>query len=798
MKKILTLCSALVVSACGQSHLPVETGVSLELAQYRVAVLSNVSYALLFEIPANSSENIPAHATIEFELSDNSKALQLDFRERESFIQSVNTNRTETAFQFKDEHLVLPASALKIGRNIVEIRFIAGSSSLNRNPDYLYTLFVPDRARTAFPLFDQPDLKASFELTLDIPAQWTALSNAAVASVTSGEERTRVRFEKTSLISSYLFSFVAGKFETITQERNGRPMTMLHRETDAGKVARNVDQIFDLHSQAIEWMEEYTGIDYPYRKLDFALIPSFQYGGMEHVGAIQYRASSLLLDESPSDDLLLRRANLIAHETAHMWFGNLVTMKWFNDVWTKEVFASFMAGKIINPSFPNIDHDLNFLTSHYPQAYAVDRTPGANPIRQPLENLNNAGQMYGAIIYHKAPIMMRELELLLGEQVLREGLREYLENYAFGNATWPDLIGILDTKTKSDLRVWSEVWVNTPGRPDFLTGNTQLSERDKLVANADGKGYGLFPADIRKLEDWRELNSVEKGALLIDLYENLLAGSLTDVEDYYLALLKIISTEQDQLLMDLALNQISRIHHSFLPDERPNFHQNLLEKTLWQAMLNQTEGSGTKMLFTAYSALANTPPAIDKVHQVWSGELTIDRLTLAETELIRLTELLAIHQPEKSEVIIAEQLARTENPDNRRRLEFIAPSLSPDTATRDAFFASLAQERNRTTESWVLDALANLHHPSRTAHAEKYILPSLELLEEIQATGDIFFPANWLSATLQNHHSTAAIKTVETFLAAHPDYNSQLRMKILQAVDLPNRANAVRAAAPAP
>jgi aminopeptidase N len=783
MKKVLAMCAVLFTSACGQSHLPVETGVSLELAQHRAAILSKVNYTLLFEIPVNSSEDIPAHALIEFELSDNSEALQLDFRAREEFIHAVSTNGIDTAFQFKNEHIILPASALRTGNNTIDIAFTAGTSSLNRNPDYLYTLFVPDRARTAFPLFDQPDLKASYQLTLDVPAKWTALSNASVAAVTPGTERTLYRFEKTALISSYLFSFVAGKFETITQKRNGRSMTMLHRETDTDKVARNIDQIFDLHSQSLAWMEEYTGIDYPYQKLDFALIPSFQYGGMEHVGAIQYRASSLLLDESPSDDLVLRRASLIAHETAHMWFGNLVTMKWFNDVWTKEVFASFMAGKIINPGFPDIDHDLNFLTSHYPQAYAVDRTPGANPIRQPLPNLDNAGQMYGAIIYHKAPIMMRQLELLVGEQQLQDGLQEYLQNYAFGNATWPELIDILDTKTEADLGAWSNVWVNTPGRPE------------RLIANPDGMGYGLHTVDIRKLENWSGLSPVEKGSLLIDLYENLLAGSLTDIETYYLALLDIIATEQDQLLMDLALNQASRIHHSFLPDKRRNAYQSQLEKTLWQAMLAQADDSGTKMLFDAFTFLAQTPSAVAKVHRVWSRELTIDRLALAETEYIWLAEILAIHQPENSKDIIAEQLAQINNPDNRRRLEFIAPSLSAETATRDAFFASLSQEKNRTTESWVLDALANLHHPNRIAHAEKYILPSLELLEEIQTTGDIFFPARWLSATLQNHHAIAVIETVEDFLAARPDYNSQLRMKILQAVDLPIRANAALAAA---
>ena len=127
---------------------------------------------------------------------------------------------------------------------------------------------------------------------------------------------------------------------------------MLHRETDAAKVARNRDAIFDLHAAALAWLENYTGIPYPFGKFDFVLIPSFQFSGMEHPGAILYNAGSMLLDESATENQMLNRASTISHETAHMWFGDLVTMRWFDDVWMKEVFANFMAGKIVNPSFP--------------------------------------------------------------------------------------------------------------------------------------------------------------------------------------------------------------------------------------------------------------------------------------------------------------------------------------------------------------------------------------------------------------------------------------------------------------
>ena len=283
-----------------------EAGVSLEMARSRADRLRGIHYKLQFDIPADEQVPIEASATISFELASNHAAIQLDFRQDPASIHSLNVNGTVTDIVFENEHIVLPASLLRQGHNEVALSFVAGDSSLNRNPDFLYTLFVPDRARTAFPLFDQPDLKARYELTLVIPAQWRALANAPLVQTNErGDGRTEHRFAPTEPISSYLFSFVTGEFSSITRQVQGRSMTMLHRETDAAKVARNVDEIFEQHGQSLAWLEDYTGIDYPFEKFDFVLIPDFPYGGMEHVGAIQYRASALLLDSDPPLSLSL-------------------------------------------------------------------------------------------------------------------------------------------------------------------------------------------------------------------------------------------------------------------------------------------------------------------------------------------------------------------------------------------------------------------------------------------------------------------------------------------------------------
>src|SRR5262249_16101455 len=161
--------------------------------------------------------------------------------------------------------------------------------------------------------------------------------------------------------------------------------------------------------------QQYTGIPYLFGKFDVLLVPAFQFGGMEHPGAIFYNASGLLLDPSATQDDRLDRASVLSHETPHMWFGHLVTMRWFDvlwlkEVWVEEVLENLMGAKLVNPSFQGINHDLRFLLDYYPPAYDVDRTDGSNPLRQRLTNLSEAGTLYGNIIYDKAPIVMRQLE----------------------------------------------------------------------------------------------------------------------------------------------------------------------------------------------------------------------------------------------------------------------------------------------------------------------------------------------------------------------------------------------------
>ncbi|WP_299700759.1 M1 family aminopeptidase [uncultured Pontibacter sp.] len=837
----LTLLGACSKGPATSSYtLPVETGVSRELAEHRNKTLRNVQYDIQLQLPASKTAPIPASEVISFDLSDMSQPLQIDFKEKQENLQLVKVNGKEIPLLFEKEHIVIAPKHLKVGRNEVQIDFTAGNLSLNRNEDFLYTLLVPDRARTVFPSFDQPDLKAVFKLSLTLPQNWKALANAPLQdSVMNGNTKT-YNYQPSDTIPTYLFSFVAGDFNKLSNSEGGRTMHFYHRETDPDKLKLSVDPIFSIHRDALAFMEEYTQIPYPFKKFDFVAIPDFQYGGMEHVGAIDYKASTLFLDEGSTKDQLVARSNLIAHETAHMWFGDLVTMRWFNDVWMKEVFANFMADKISKTTVKDSNYDLKFLIDHFPAAYSIDRTAGANPIRQDLANLQDAGTLYGHIIYHKAPIMMRQLERLMGEKAFQEGLRVYLKKYAFGNATWPQLIEILDARTPTDLQTWNQVWVNEPGRPVFdydlqvedgkissFTINQKAEDgSDRLwpqlfevalvyqdsvqeftvnmdkaqveltdaigkrmpltvLFNSSGQGYGVFPLDLRnggsisqKLQ-----NPVMRAATYINLYENMLNGR-TVTPDLLLPIALLESgMETDELNLKLLTGYLSDTYWRYtMPAKRTEIAP-AFEKNLWEAMEKQKSGNAKKLLFKTYQSIALTKEAQNRLHQVWEAQKAPAGITLTEDDYTSLALSLAVRDYPNSEGILKQQLSRIKNPDRQKRLQFLMPALSGDEQVRDAFFASLKDRSNRDKEAWVASALSYLHHPLRAAASEKYLQQSLELVEEIQLTGDIFFPTNWLQSTFGYYQTPTAAATIRAFLDAHPDYNPKLKGKILQAAD---------------
>ncbi|WP_413999953.1 M1 family metallopeptidase [Flavobacterium sp. W1B] len=845
------LCFVLVIYSCQsvkKTNLLSENGISKELAVYRKSQVSDVSYELSFDIPKEKESPILSQLALKVKISNTREPLYLDFNEKKQNLKTAVVNGKNIAILHEKEHLIIPKEYLIKGQNTVEIDFIAGDLSLNRNDDFLYTLLVPDRASTLFPCFDQPDIKATYTLSITAPKNWSVLAGASVSKKTEQGDFTKYQFEESDKMSTYLFSFVAGEFKSISQDLNGFPMTLLYRENNPEKLNESLSTIFSLHRQAISYLEKYTQYPFPFKKMDFATIPVFQYGGMEHVGAIQYRESKLFLDNSATNSEKLSRGKLIAHETSHMWFGDLVTMKWFNDVWMKEVFANFMADKIMNPAFPDINHNLQFLTTHYPSAYEEDRTKGTHPIRQNLANLKNAGSLYGNIIYNKAPIMMRQLEATMGKETFQKGIQKYIQKYAYSNADWENLVEILDKETPSNIKKWSDVWVNQPGRALFsdqiqydangtiksyviqqraedssqnvwpqifeiglvypestkvikVNVNDQIIEVKEAVGlqkpisiiyNYNGYGYGVFPIDINNLDKISEIkDEVARAYSYINLYENTLIGKITPVKAFD-SCLKGVNVEQNELIVSLLSSQLSSLFWGFFTEKQQLRSQDELEKMLYSRLQENLPSNVKKKLFGLFEDIAYSGTAKEKLYQIWNKEISIANLKFNEDDYITMAMNLAIYKHEKSDEILKETRDLIGNSDKRKRFDFLLPSLSNDEAVRDAFMESLKQEKNREKESWVQLALANIHHPLRQESSKKYLKECLDLIEEVQLTGDIFFPKGWLVNSVGKYSSSDAFNIVADFLKENPKFSPILKRKLLQATDNLSRAQEIK------
>jgi aminopeptidase N len=826
-----------------------EKGISLELSKYRKQQVSDVVYDLHFKIPNKKENPIPSRLNLNFKVNDLINDVFLDFNEQTSKLKSIQINGKKSVVNHQKEHVIIEKTKLVLGQNSIEIFFDAGEKSLNRNDDFLYTLLVPDRASTLFPCFDQPDIKAKYNLRITAPKDWKVLCGAFEKSSIEIGGFSEHAFATSDLMSTYLFSFVAGQFTEEIKKPGAFDMRFLYRENNKEKIAESVGEVFKIHQNSIDFLEAYTQVKFPFQKMDFAAIPPFQYGGMEHVGAIQYRQSSLFLDKNARQIKRLSRAKLIAHETSHMWFGDLVTMRWFNDVWMKEVFANFMADKIMNPVFPAINHRLNFMMSHYPSAYSEDRTKGTNAIRQYLGNLKNAGSLYGRIIYNKAPIMMRQLEYLLGEDAFKEGIQEYIKTHANSNADWNELVSILDKRSNRDIEKWSTIWVNSSGRPVFSEeivadeegnitefiiyqnaedgsdkiwtqsfqiklidkrGNSKLLNIENMekyvdiseaingfkpiqvLYNTNGFGYGVFPIYKNKIHLYKDIkDEVSRGYQFINLYENMLNGKVTPLEtcEVYLA---AIQQEKNELIVNYLSNHMQTIFWTFLTKEQQSMIQKQTENKIYTLLEKDLPANIKKTLFSLYQTTAISEQGKENLYQIWNQKEKLKNLFLNENDFTSLAMQLAIYKHSKSAKILEEQQTRISNKDRLERFRWLLPSLSGDKVLRDVFMKSLLQKENREKEAWVQTALSNLHHPLRQHESIKQIKLILVELEAIQLTGDIFFPKGWLASSIGKYSSKEAYAVLNQFLQENLNYNPILLKKLLQTTDNLSRAQNIK------
>ncbi|WP_031106416.1 aminopeptidase N [Streptomyces sp. NRRL S-146] len=483
------------------------TNLTREEAQRRAQLLAVESYEIELDLSgAQEGGTYRSVTTVRFDVTAENGA--------ESFIDLVapavhevtlNGDSLDPAEVFADSRIALPG--LLRGRNILRVvadcAYTNTGEGLHRFVDpvddqaYLYTQFeVPD-ARRVFASFEQPDLKATFQFTVTAPEGWTVISN----SPTPEPQNNVWVFEPTPRISTYITALIVGPYHSVhsVYEKDGQsvPLGIYCRPSLAEYL--DSDAVFEVTRQGFEWFQEKFDYAYPFEKYDQLFVPEFNAGAMENAGAVTIR-DQYVFRSKVTDAAYEVRAETILHELAHMWFGDLVTMEWWNDLWLNESFATYtsIACQAAHPESRWPHSWTTFANSMKTWAYRQDQLPSTHPIMAEINDLDDVLVNFDGITYAKGASVLKQLVAYVGEDEFFRGVQAYFKAHAFGNTRLSDLLGALEETSGRDLKSWSKAWLETAGinvlRPEIETDSDGVvtsfairQEAPALPAGAKGE-----------------------------------------------------------------------------------------------------------------------------------------------------------------------------------------------------------------------------------------------------------------------------------------------------------------------
>jgi aminopeptidase N len=435
-----------------------------EAAERRTRV-RDVHYDLTFDLTAGAND-YAARATITFEVLPGGTPIWLDATAGDPF---VTLDGRALPGVVRGHRIVLPDD-LPVGTAVVEVdyrnRFDLTGDGFHRfvdpedDTEYVYSNFQPFDAHRLFPCFDQPDIKATYQLTVDAPADWSVVSASRASIEALPDGRRRHRFERTPRFSTYLMPLIAGHWHAVHEERDGMALGLYARRSMARMVEREAAELFEVTRQGFRFYAELFDQPFPFDKYDQLFVPEFNAGAMENVGAVTFHDSFLFRDP-PTEPERLTRAEVVLHELAHMWFGDLVTMRWWDDLWLNESFATYL-------SFLALDEATRFSAAWRrfngvlkPLAYRDDQQVTTHPIASDVADTDEAELGFDGITYEKGASVLKQLVATIGRGQFQAGIRIYFQRHAWDNASFAEFLDALGSGAGIDLQEWARLWIRT-------------------------------------------------------------------------------------------------------------------------------------------------------------------------------------------------------------------------------------------------------------------------------------------------------------------------------------------------
>jgi len=758
-----------------------------------------INYELTFTIPADSARPVIGHEVLTFFL-DHKQDVWLKFM-GSLLTDECKLNKKNVLAQQDNWLIKIPKKRTRTGENRLELDFIVSNAPFLRSDNYLFVPYAENRAHMLFPTIGDINENKLFSISMQLPEGWNCVTS-----------------ESQQPISPNDVTFMAGHFDMKKGQRNERDYTVMYQSTAQVDDAQ-LNTLLDNAATSINWMEQYTGIKFPLDFCNIVVMPDYEPRRPTHPGALLLNEATAFKKGMPTSTEAIKQLEVMAHEVAHIWLGNLVRAEDKELDLAYELLANYLATCISWPQVPKAERDLAFMRTDLYHANRVGMTGKAHSIEEEVNMLDYVGMKYGDIVSPRASVMMEKLIEIISEGKLHTGLQQFLTEHAFGKATWAQFVEVLNKQQLGiDIATAFNAWTQSNSIPIFETtyNNGNLIVRQQggngwnqivdvrlgydmepsktvrlqmnngqatlpvanrpnfIIPNFSGIAYGRFKLSRDEVMSLTERpiitrNPQNRYALLVTLFDNYLMGISSPY--YFGELVRTLDAEKEPFIIAAICDHLKRVLNDKSKADRVRMELSLLG-TMQYSRSRDCHSYVSRML----SSCATCPEVINELYQTWRNQ---SDPMLSERDYMELSYRMALLRPSEWQNIINTQLSRLKDPMLQKEYLFISRACSPDPAQQQKLFQELLRHENRQNEEWAATVLRLLNSSLREPQSNAMIRPALEALEDIRLTNSSTFPHMWLTALLSEHHSLEARQQVEQFLNSRIDYPVLLKNQIL-------------------